>query len=70
MTSRTPVSILVQIKNEAENLPRCLNSVKWAEENFVVDSKSIDGSAEIVMREARVNLSGTSRKLFAPERWA
>jgi glycosyltransferase involved in cell wall biosynthesis len=70
MTSRMPVSVLVPIKNEAENLPRCLNSVRWVKEIFVVDSKSIDGSAEIVMREARVNVSGTSRKLFAPERWA
>jgi len=42
----------------------------WVKEIFVVDSKSIDGSAEIVMREARVNVSGISRKLFAPERWA
>jgi len=41
MTSRTPVSVLVQIKNEAENLPRCLNSVKWAEENFVIPKASM-----------------------------
>jgi glycosyltransferase involved in cell wall biosynthesis len=43
-SARAPVSVLVPIRNEAENLPRCLNSVQWAEEIFVVDSKSIDGS--------------------------
>ena len=50
MTSRVPVSVLVPIKNEAENLPRCLGSVQWADEIFVVDSQSADGSAEIAQR--------------------
>jgi glycosyltransferase involved in cell wall biosynthesis len=50
MTSRVPVSVLVPIKNEAENLPRCLSSVSWADEIFVVDSQSTDGSAEIAQR--------------------
>ena len=47
MSSRVPVSVLVPIKNEAGNLPRCLDSVKWADEIFVVDSQSTDGSIEI-----------------------
>ena len=42
-----PVSILIPIKNEAVNLPRCLTSVAWADEIFVVDSQSTDGSQEI-----------------------
>ncbi len=42
-----PVSILIPIKNEAANLPRCLASVTWADEIFVVDSQSTDGSQEI-----------------------
>jgi glycosyltransferase involved in cell wall biosynthesis len=44
---RVPVSVLVPIKNEEQNLSRCLCSVRWADEIFVVDSKSADGSAEI-----------------------
>src|SRR5438309_1982475 len=48
--SRVPVSVLVPIRNEAENLPRCLSSVQWADEIFVVDSQSTDGSAEIAER--------------------
>lgn len=41
---RVPVSLIVPIKNEADNLPRCLQSVRWADEVFVVDSQSTDGS--------------------------
>ena len=42
-----PVSVIVPIKNEAENLPRCLDSVAWADQIFVVDSQSADGSQRI-----------------------
>ena len=41
---KVPVSILIPIKNEAANLARCLQSVAWADEIFVVDSQSTDGS--------------------------
>ena len=46
---KVPVSILVPIKNEAANLPRCLSSVHWADEIFVVDSGSQDGSQAIAV---------------------
>jgi glycosyltransferase involved in cell wall biosynthesis len=47
MPARVPVSILIPIRNEASNLPRCLASVAWADEVFVVDSQSTDGSLGI-----------------------
>lgn len=50
MTSRVPVSILVPIRNEASNLPRCLEAVQWADEIFVVDSQSTDGSIELAQK--------------------
>jgi glycosyltransferase involved in cell wall biosynthesis len=50
MTSPVPVSVLVPIKNEAENLPRCLGCVQWADEIVVVDSHSTDHSVEIAQR--------------------
>jgi glycosyltransferase involved in cell wall biosynthesis len=50
MTERVAVSVLVPIKNEAENLPRCLGCVQWADEIFVVDSQSTDGSAAVAER--------------------
>ena len=42
-----PVSILVPIKDEAANLPRCLASVSWADDVWVVDSQSSDRSTAI-----------------------
>jgi glycosyltransferase involved in cell wall biosynthesis len=48
--SRLPISVVVPIKNEATNLPRCLGSVQWAGEIFVVDSQSSDGSIDIAQR--------------------
>ena len=44
---KVPVSIIIPIKNEAKNLPRALASVAWAEEVWVVDSASTDGSQKI-----------------------
>jgi glycosyltransferase involved in cell wall biosynthesis len=45
-----PVSVLIPIRNEESNLPRCLESVRWAGEIIVVDSASTDNSAAIARR--------------------
>ncbi len=42
--NKVPVSFLVPIKNEESNLTRCLSSIQWADEIFVVDSQSTDNS--------------------------
>ena len=42
-----PVSLIVPIRNEEENLARCLGSIAWADEIFVVDSQSTDASVAI-----------------------
>ncbi len=53
--NKIPVSIIVPIRNEAANLARCLGSVQWADEIFVVDSQSTDESARIAQQHgARV----------------
>jgi glycosyltransferase involved in cell wall biosynthesis len=44
---KVPVSILIPIRNEAQNLPRCLASVAWADQVVVVDSHSTDGSVAL-----------------------
>lgn len=44
---KIPVSFILPIKNEAANLPRCLAAITWADEIFVVDSESTDGSQAI-----------------------
>ncbi len=42
-----PISVVVPILNEEANLADCLASVAWADEVFVVDSGSVDGSSQI-----------------------
>ena len=46
-SERVPVSVIIPIRNEAANLPRCLACIPWADEIFVVDSQSTDGSIQI-----------------------
>jgi glycosyltransferase involved in cell wall biosynthesis len=45
-SERVPVSVIIPIRNEAANLPRCLACLPWADEIFVVDSQSTDGSIQ------------------------
>ena len=42
-----PVSVIVPVRNEAKNLPRCLESLRGFAEVYVIDSGSSDASAEI-----------------------
>ncbi len=44
---KVPVSVILPVKNEAANLPSCLDHLCWADEVFVVDSHSADGTIEI-----------------------
>jgi glycosyltransferase involved in cell wall biosynthesis len=42
-----PVSVIVPVRNEAHNLPRCLESLRGVGEVYVVDSQSSDSTEEI-----------------------
>jgi glycosyltransferase involved in cell wall biosynthesis len=42
-----PVSVIVPVRNEGSNLPRCLESLRGVGEIYVIDSQSSDGTAEI-----------------------
>lgn len=61
--NRVSVSVIVPMKNEAANLPRCLASVDWANEIYAVDSQSTDGSIEIAQglgaRVVQFDFNGT-----------
>ena len=45
--SKVPLSLFVPCKNEEKNLARCLQSVRWIDEIFVVDSQSTDRTTSI-----------------------
>src|ERR1700685_2321836 len=42
-----PVTVIVPARNEAANLPRCLESLRSAGEVYVIDSQSTDATAEV-----------------------
>jgi len=44
---KTKLSVIVPVKNEAENLRRCLPALAWVDEIFVIDSQSTDETARV-----------------------
>ncbi len=47
---KIPLSVVIITKNEEQNLPDCLESVKWAKEIVIVDGFSADRTVEIAKR--------------------
>jgi (heptosyl)LPS beta-1,4-glucosyltransferase len=47
ITTRFVISALVHTRNEREQLPGCLESLRWADEIVVADMRSTDGTREI-----------------------
>lgn len=46
-TNTIALSVILPVKNEAANLPRALASVEWADDVWVVDSRSTDATGSI-----------------------
>src|SRR5579864_8055128 len=42
-----PITVIVPARNEAHNLPRCLESLRCAGEVYVIDSQSNDATGQI-----------------------
>jgi glycosyltransferase involved in cell wall biosynthesis len=47
LAGKLPVSVIVAARNEAKNLPNCLESLRDAGEVYVIDSQSADATPEI-----------------------
>lgn len=50
-SAKLPITVLLAVKNEAVNLPRCLGSLGPAMRVVVLDSYSTDDTAEIVLAQ-------------------
>jgi glycosyltransferase involved in cell wall biosynthesis len=48
---RVPVSVIIPAKNEAGNIRCCLDHLKWADEIYLVDSQSTDGTIEMAQEK-------------------
>jgi glycosyltransferase involved in cell wall biosynthesis len=44
---RLPISVILAVRNEAKNLPRCLQALRDVGEVYVIDSQSTDETVEI-----------------------
>jgi glycosyltransferase involved in cell wall biosynthesis len=74
---RVPVTVIVHVLNEIENIDDCLRSVEWADELYVMDSFSTDGTVERIRQnfprvriEQREYLGAASQKNYAIDRAA
>jgi glycosyltransferase involved in cell wall biosynthesis len=47
-TQSLPITVILAVKNEAANLPKCLAALKRVERVVIVDSQSTDNTPEIV----------------------
>jgi glycosyltransferase involved in cell wall biosynthesis len=46
-TGKLPVSVIIPVRNESKNLPRCLEALRDVGEVYVIDSQSTDDTVEI-----------------------
>ena len=74
---RVPVTALIHTLNERENIEECIRSVVWADEIYLVDSFSTDGTVELVREkfprvrvEQREYLGAAATKNYAIDRCA
>ncbi|MDD4938449.1 MAG: glycosyltransferase family 2 protein [Candidatus Shapirobacteria bacterium] len=69
MKSKTLISVVVNVRNEAENLAKCLRSIKdFADEIIVVDMKSTDNSVAIAKSAGAKVFSHKPLKYVEPAR--
>jgi glycosyltransferase involved in cell wall biosynthesis len=72
---RPPVTALIHVLNEIDNIEDCIRSVEWADEIYVMDSFSTDGTVEFIREkfprvrlEQRQYLGAASTKNYAIDR--
>jgi glycosyltransferase involved in cell wall biosynthesis len=72
---RPPVSAILHTLNEIENIEDCLRSVEWADEIYVIDAFSKDGTVELIREtfphvrlEQREYLGAAATKNYAMDR--
>ena len=49
LPDKIPISVLIPVRNEARNLPRCLESLRDVGEAIVIDSQSTDATVEVAL---------------------
>ncbi len=72
---RKPISVLIHTLNEVDLIEECIRSVAWADEIYLLDSFSSDGTPELVREkfpevvvEQRESLGSAAQKNYGMER--
>ncbi|MBI5722849.1 MAG: glycosyltransferase family 2 protein [Planctomycetes bacterium] len=65
-----PISILILTLDEEQNLPRCLDSVRWSDDIVVLDSFSIDRTVEIASKAGARVVQRKFDNWSAHQNWA
>lgn len=69
MKSKPTISVVINVRNEAEDLKKCLKSIKgFADEVVIVDMKSSDGSLEVAKSANAKVFSYKPMKFVEPAR--
>lgn len=74
---RLPITVLVHTYNEADQILECLRAVEWADEIYLLDSFSTDGTIDLVRKnfpgvriEQRKSLGSAAQKNYGMDRAA
>jgi glycosyltransferase involved in cell wall biosynthesis len=67
-TAMTGISVCIVCRNEADKLPRCLESVQWADEILVMDLSSQDGSVAVAEKYGAHTFSRDAFPIVEPLR--
>ena len=62
------LSVVIITLDEADDLPRCLHSVEWADEIVVVDSGSTDDTPELCRAHPKVRLVEQAFLGYGPQK--
>ena len=71
LTGMSDITVLTLVPNAGDRLPRCLESVRWADNLFcVVDPKTSDGSDDVARRYTDRVVVHTYENAAAQRNWA
>ncbi len=69
MNTKTPISVIILAKNEADNIGECISSIKsFASEIIVCDDKSTDSTANTSKKLGALVISASESSSFAEKR--
>ncbi len=70
LPGRVPVSVIITVMNEAIHIERCVDSLRWADEVFVVDGGSTDDTVSLARATGAAVFSNPWVGYAAQKNWA